>query len=393
MSVLLMLRALIAIMAGLAGVGLPNTGHACSCASAAGPTAAQCEASERAFLATVSDVDWPLAHEIALRREPVALTLDVQQVWSGEVPTKVRAWTGFGNGDCGLPLDPGSRVLICDDADGEAPASLRLCGPPATDEYADALARELDRAQGPGGPPERRPALMAALNGERWVWLANLLPLLAALGATGLGTWLARGARADGLGRGPRLASGSGRVRVFRIGAACAGVAVAIRLLGTLFSQGSRGGFSPLIFFGPLLAATLLGAVLGFAAGRHPSAFWGRLRGMLIAMACGISVMVIGYAPLHVPIDRPDAAACSIARAEAMLAALPADHLSASVLQEAVDTGPRPCTDWGLGRFETTSHWPSPGVCLRFTDARNSLWLVCRDVDQTTTYHGWNGPW
>ncbi|MFH1466896.1 MAG: hypothetical protein ABIO70_21105 [Pseudomonadota bacterium] len=346
----------------------PQPAAACSCARFGHPTEASCASAERVFAGTLGAHRWPLRPELAW--EPAYFEVLVDRVWRGDVPERIIASTRIGAGSCGVDTQPGWPILVCDHG---GDLSLGMCGGSWTIQNAAELAATLGPAHLPEPGGER--LFMANLGRRALLWSSPLLAL-------GLAAVLGRASRRWG-----RLTTGK-RLRLLRL----AGVGAALVVLGrVLTTEPFRHHWWEWMFV-PMLVATSLGALLALVAGRNPALFGGSRRALLAVLGLTGMWLAAGHARLHVPIDRPDVRACSIARAEAALATLGPDELDREGAQRALERAGHACTDWGLGRYAVWEGWWVEGACLTFHEHDGGFWAVCRTGRGYDRRYGWEGP-
>lgn len=348
----------------------PQPVLACSCARISYPTLERCADAERVFLGTIGEHRWPLRPELLF--EPAHMVVEVDRVWRGEVPERVVAHSSIGGGSGGLDTRPGDPILVCDSG-GEL--WLHMCSPPLFNEHALDVAAQLGPSHRPSPGGER--LYQARLLLRSLLWSSPLLIL-------GLAAQLGRRSRRWG------VANTGKRLRLLRI-ALCV---VAIVLMSRVLTVDAIRNRWVLELFLPLVLASGLGAVFAFIAARAPSLFGGKWRATLTVLGLTMLGLAVGNARPHVPIDHPNARACSIARAEAALSTLTIDELDHQGAERALERVPRSCTDWGLGRYGLLHEYRamSYGACLSFTEHNGGLWWVCRNDRGTRTLYGWEGP-
>lgn len=329
---------------------------ACSCASVTVPTVPSCAEDARVFSATVTERDLP--HGLFTAVDPVEVTLRVDTVYKGAVREQLVSATGWGNGDCGMPLHPGTRVVVCDDGGVDSAALLHFCFQPALENSADQLEAEL-LLQGVGEPhpPEAGKATLPWMQSQRRGLLLGLLPILGAAAGIAAGA-LRRRWRSDEPPR--RLRWG----RVLIAAAVAGGLLRGLGVVAELYAGVQVAAmFLPL----PMLALAVVGpAFIGALAGRWPGLVHGRVAGFGLAVSAGGVVLGVAQVPRVLPVDRPGAVECSIERA-----------------RQALRTGTEPgraCTWWGLAELEETRTGKlTPGGCYRFLDGDRQVWQVCPD--------------
>lgn len=171
-----LLRVLLAALAGaVALVVLPAApSFACSCAAAS--TAEQVERADVVMLGTVTDRQGPPLRPVMSSGDPATYTIEVEQVFKGEVPPTASVLSADSGASCGLEgVEEGSRyVVFADRSGGELWAGL--CG--GTAAAGAAFVADVQTAAGPPGPPDpdAEPTVRPAVGGE----LA--LPVAAAAG-------------------------------------------------------------------------------------------------------------------------------------------------------------------------------------------------------------------
>lgn len=329
--------------------------HACSCAGAWSPDVADCAASERIFAATVATSRPPRGMEWVLDPTPWTVELEVDRVYRGQVAPRIATAVSAHPGGCGLPLVPGTPVLVCDDRPAAEGPRLSLCSSPALHDHAVELEAELQlRGFGPATAPTAPSAWWP--RPRPWLWAYLVSPLVLACGA------LAWGRR--------RVSDARHRLRTGRVW----GAVLALGLLARLVGHGaSLSGMSMAVVFGPGLVLWGVAALVSVGVGRA----WGQRRLVgrwptaLLVLLAGPGLLVAAHVPMVLPVDRPDAIDCSVDRARILLAA--GDDLSAAVAAQ-----PHACTWWGTAAFEVTRASKFvPGGCLRFPDADRQTWTVC----------------
>ncbi|CAN5910846.1 hypothetical protein BH11MYX3_BH11MYX3_14830 [soil metagenome] len=143
----------------------PDRADACTCGRWDQPTLESCRTSKRAFAGTVESYRWPASLELMAGWGPeqIDVRLQVERVWSGDVPGQVYSWTGHGGGDCGIAPEPGTRFLVCDDLDDDADPDFDFCSSPAFD--VPMLEASLGIWREPATPPAGWLLLIAAAVG------------------------------------------------------------------------------------------------------------------------------------------------------------------------------------------------------------------------------------
>lgn len=77
--------------------------RACSCIEL--PTVSEAkEQSDAVFLGAITDIS-----DVNIQRE---VTIDVREAWKGVKTKTIKIYTGFNDGDCGLPIDIGESYLF-----------------------------------------------------------------------------------------------------------------------------------------------------------------------------------------------------------------------------------------------------------------------------------------
>ncbi|MEO8704456.1 MAG: hypothetical protein ABI867_30665 [Kofleriaceae bacterium] len=316
----------------------PGEAEACTCGTFERPSVETCSAASRVFAGTIGAYRWPV-----MLGARVEVELEVDRVWRGDVATRVIARTGAGHaGSCGLTPLPGTRFVVCDDEAGDAAPGFSLCEKPAF------AAPELEAALGPSAPASRMPSVRQRVHR---LWTEPLaLPVLALALAALLGRLVRR--------------QPSSLRPLFVVAIIGGGVAAVIAMRVLLFT-----GVAAL---GAVTIATLLGLVLGFESQRRPFVLGNAGASIVVALGAVVVVVTLGYWPVQVPWDRPDAVACSRARAQAFLAT-----------GEKIRRAPRSCSRWGTGTYDVA------GECLGVPDGTGGEWWTCRsDAGSYTLYTG-----
>lgn len=371
---------------------------ACSCGAWWSPDAVTCRGSARAFAGVVQGYDWPLADSVFGSGPGVRLTVD--SVWSGEVPGTVGAVTGFGGGDCGIAPAPGTRFVWCDDAAGHSMVPFDSCGHPAFGEKARSIQADLGPAGAPVASRLRLPD-REDLIGFAAVVLAALPRALPYVGAA-ISALIARRLHT----RRP-LPLVAPRPRRFAVGLCLlAGAVLAGRLVARHLDPWEA---LPAVVLGVIVVATVAGCVVAWRGQRRPSRYGGPLGGLVATVATIGAVQVPGVGRLHFPIQPADAVACSEARAQALLAALPprpkpsftwatwswdgpewttytAQTAAWEAEIEALEAAS--CTDWGLAPMVVRAN-DDGGACVGFPDGIGGMYWRC--AGEVNGWYGYEG--
>jgi hypothetical protein len=266
---------------------------ACSCGIFDSPTADRCAKAGRVFAGTIAGYREITGPDLLVRRlGPVEVELAVDRVWRGDVASSVVAYTGRGDGDCGIWLAPGTRFVVCDDAANDAGPEFNFCSHPAF------AADSLEGSLGPAFEPPRGIGLTRRIRGSfRIEWA---LPVLLAIVAALVGRRFRRAATPDPL---PRAASvpippQPLRGRRLTVGALALGVAAIVTLVLVLRLSVHNLLRDPFAGCGPIVIAGLLGAGVGFEGQRRPSLFRGSGCGFFAAHGCIALVNWLGYMSL-----------------------------------------------------------------------------------------------
>lgn len=82
---------------------LERKAHACSCIELPSVSEAK-EQSDAVFIGTITDIT-----DVGIQRE---VTIDVREAWKGVETKTIKIYTGFNDGDCGLPIEIGESYLF-----------------------------------------------------------------------------------------------------------------------------------------------------------------------------------------------------------------------------------------------------------------------------------------
>lgn len=363
------MRRVVPLVLGAALVCAADTAHACSCAIHNwSPSLAVCEDSRRVFAGTIAGYDWPLIHEYT---SDGAVRIAVDAVWRGDVPDEVVTTTGMYCCTCGISPPPGTPVVVCDDAEGDAPTAFSSCAHPRFEPDPERFLDELGSGRPPAPSALRWSDVVDALSRHRLLGIPIATTLLAALAGR-------RGRQSSPV---PSAARTLGRVALLGL----ALVTVRVVLRATTPDDWDR---CVRVSFATLALATSVGIVLGHAHG-------GTRRGFVVACSAVALVLVAGLARLHLPIQPPGSVECSLERARAYLRTLPVMNDIAAeddedrkefdarlaahheALAEAARRAPFACTDWWLSAM-----WVDPsGPCVLFNDGLGGTYRLCVSND------------
>lgn len=336
-----------------------------------------CADASVAVLATVSTVDHPSGAEHVADvltsavwsggwHHPIGLQLDIERVWRGDPPDRMIVRTGFGTGDCGLPYDVGTPLVICRGTD-ETLFLGSFCAPP--DTYPDVAAYE--EALGPG-TAARRASLrerIDAFSVGSWCLWAGLLSLGALAGVASarslatLRAWTPR----------PRAA-----------GWIVAGMGVAI----VAVRAGQEHLLGPPVAFLPV---ETWGAVAAIWAASVVAVGVVRPRRLIpTAVAAGVVASLATQWSAAAPFATPWSVACVVDATRDALRDLPPDATQETV--ERALAGRRACA--GGAGVPVGLQPRRPGTsrarnCAVVYDSDATLWSVCPTEDEPFLWTGW----